>query len=95
MQQSLRTNNYWLNGVLARAQEKPEVLDWARTRLADVKAITTAELSALAKEYLGHARASRATVLPTVEKKGKSGGLSRADLAIGYFNCARSKCESP
>jgi len=41
MQQSLRTNNYWLNGVLARAQEKPEVLDWARTRLADVKAITT------------------------------------------------------
>ena len=41
MQQSLRTNNYWLNGVLARAQKKPEVLDWARTRLADVKAITT------------------------------------------------------
>ena len=71
--QSLRTNNYWLNVVLARAQEKPEVLDWARTRLADVKAITTAELSALAKEYLGHDRASRATVLPTVEKKGKSG----------------------
>ena len=61
MQQSLRTNNYWLNGVLARAQKKPEVLDWARTRLADVKAITTAELSALAKEYLGHARASRAS----------------------------------
>ncbi|MFL6543761.1 MAG: hypothetical protein ACJ8LM_01080 [Candidatus Udaeobacter sp.] len=70
MQQSLRTNNYWLNGVLARAQEKPEVLDWARTRLADVKEITTAELSALAKEYLVHARASHATVLPTVEKKG-------------------------
>ena len=56
----------------ARAQEKPEVLA-GRTRLVDVKAITTAELSALAKEYLGHARASHATVLPTVEKKGKSG----------------------
>ena len=39
--QSLRTNNYWLNVVLARGLEKPEVLDWARTRLADVKAITT------------------------------------------------------
>jgi zinc protease len=73
MQQSLRSNSYWLNYVLARAQEKPQVLDWARTRLADVKAITTAELSALAKEYLGHDRASRATVLPTVEKKGESG----------------------
>jgi zinc protease len=32
MQQWLRTNNYWLNSVLDRAQEKPEVLDRARTR---------------------------------------------------------------
>ena len=73
IQQSLRTNDYWLNSVLARAQEKPEWLDWSRTRLADLEATTTAQLAALAREYLGHARVSRATVLPTVEKKGKSG----------------------
>src|SRR5206468_11496018 len=64
IQQSLRSNSYWLNSVLARAQERPEMLDQARRRLADVEAITTAELGALAKEYLGRTRASRATVLP-------------------------------
>ena len=45
------------------------MLDRARTGLADVEAITTAELGALAKEYLGRTRVSHATVLPTVETK--------------------------
>lgn len=62
--ESLRTNSYWLQSVLARAQEKPEVLDWARSRSADIEAITAAELSALAKQYLGRDRVSRVTVLP-------------------------------
>ncbi|MFM9030004.1 MAG: M16 family metallopeptidase [Opitutaceae bacterium] len=62
--ESLRTNAYWLQSVLARAQEKPEVLDWARSRSADIEAITAAELSALAKQYLGRDRVSRVTVLP-------------------------------
>jgi zinc protease len=62
--ESLRTNNYWGGSVLARAQEKPEVLEWARTRLPDLAAITAAELGALAKAYLGHEHASRVTILP-------------------------------
>jgi zinc protease len=64
IKESLRNNGYWLNSVLARAQEKPEVLDWSRTRLADIEAITTADLGALAKTYLGRDRASRVIVLP-------------------------------
>jgi zinc protease len=64
LRQSLRSNGYWLNSVLAAAQEKPEVLDWTRTRIADNESITTQELSALAKKYLGRNRASRATILP-------------------------------
>jgi zinc protease len=64
IKESLRNNGYWLGAVLARAQEKPETLDWCRTRVADFESITTAELSALAKAYLGHDHASRATVLP-------------------------------
>ncbi|MDB6093184.1 MAG: peptidase domain protein [Verrucomicrobia bacterium] len=64
MRESLRTNEYWLSSVLSRAQEKPETLDWCRNRIADFESITTAELSALAKTYLNHERASRATVLP-------------------------------
>ena len=32
LRESLRSNGYWLSNVLSRAQEKPEMLDWARTR---------------------------------------------------------------
>ncbi|MFZ9747645.1 MAG: M16 family metallopeptidase [Opitutaceae bacterium] len=64
IRESLRTNAYWLQAVLGRAQEKPEVLDWARSRTADLEAATAAELSALARAYLGRERVSRVTVLP-------------------------------
>jgi zinc protease len=64
VKESLRTNNYWGGTVLARAQEKPEVLDWARSLLPDLEVVTAAELSALAKTYLGRERASRVTILP-------------------------------
>ena len=46
-----RTNSYWLT-VLGRAQERPEVLDWARSRRADFESITKADIDALAKAYL-------------------------------------------
>ncbi len=64
LRQARRTNAYWIASVLRRAQEKPAVLDHERTRLADLEAITAAELSALAKTYLGAAKASRVTILP-------------------------------
>ena len=69
-----RDNGYWLTVVLARAQEKPEHLDWARTRLADIEAITPAEISALAAKYLGREHASRATILPA--RNESAGGVS-------------------
>jgi zinc protease len=62
--ENLRNNGYWLTTVLARAQEQPERLDWARTRIADIESVTTEELSALARSHLGRDRASRATILP-------------------------------
>ncbi len=62
--ESVRTNQYWLGNVLSRAQEKPEVLDWCRTRESDITAITKADLDALAKTYLGAAHACRVTVVP-------------------------------
>ena len=65
IRQSVRENSYWLGAVLARAQQKPEVLEWARSRMADVEAITAAELTALAQQYLPEVRASRVIVLPT------------------------------
>ncbi|MBL9213364.1 MAG: insulinase family protein [Opitutaceae bacterium] len=64
LRESARTNQYWLAAVLSRAQERPEVLDWSRSRYADNESITSAELTALAKEYLPAKRASRVTVVP-------------------------------
>ncbi|MCF7688007.1 MAG: insulinase family protein [Cephaloticoccus sp.] len=64
VRESLRTNNYWGDKVLAQAQEKPEVLDWTRSRLPDLESVTAAELSELAKAFLGRDRASRVTILP-------------------------------
>lgn len=66
--ESLRNNGYWLS-VLAAAQEKPQMLDWARDRIADNEAITTAEVNALAKKYLPRERASRVTILPAGKPK--------------------------
>ncbi|MEN3367874.1 MAG: zinc protease [Verrucomicrobiota bacterium] len=66
--ESLRTNGYWLS-VLTPAQEKPQMLDWARDRIADNEAITTSELNALAKKYLPRERASRVTILPAGKPK--------------------------
>jgi zinc protease len=66
--QSMRDNTYWLPRVVARAQEKPERLDWTRMRLADIEAIRPAEISALAAKFLGRERASRATILPATKE---------------------------
>jgi len=67
--ESLRNNGYWLS-VLAPAQEKPEKLDWARTRTSDTEAITVPELNALARKYLAQERASRVTILPAAKSTG-------------------------
>jgi zinc protease len=67
--QSLRENNYWLTSVLGSAQEKPERLEWARTRIADIESVTPGEIGALAAKYLGRERASRATILPAAKEK--------------------------
>jgi zinc protease len=67
LKQSLRTNAYWLGSVLRRPQEKPAVLDNHRNRIAEIESITTVELSALAKQYLGANRVSRVTVLPAAK----------------------------
>ncbi|MFN2475983.1 MAG: insulinase family protein, partial [Chthoniobacterales bacterium] len=64
IRESMRDNTYWLSAVVSRAQEKPEVLDWARTRLSDIEGMTADDVSAPAKKYLAKDRASRATIVP-------------------------------
>ncbi len=69
LRESARTNGYWLGNVLARAQEKPEVLDWCRSRFADFEGITKPEIDALASQYLGDARLCRFTITPIAPEK--------------------------
>lgn len=69
LRQSQRTNSYWLGTVLAAAQEFPKKLEWSRTRLSDNEAITAAELSALAAQYLRPERASQFISLPEAQAK--------------------------
>ena len=68
IRESVRDNGYWLGAVLMRAQEKPEVLDWARSRSADIESISASEISALAKTYFPKSRASRVTILPSKQQ---------------------------
>ena len=67
LRDSARTNGYWVGSVLAKAQEKPEVLAWSRTRYADNESITREELSALAGKYLTSGRASSVAVKPAAK----------------------------
>ncbi len=69
VRESERTNAYWLNAVLGTSQEQPWRLDWARSRAADLAAITKPELDALARAYLDPARALQFTVLPAPSPK--------------------------
>ncbi len=71
LRESDRSNGYWLGSVVGRAQERPEMLDWRRTRYTDNESITVADLNALAKEYLGAARASHVAVLPAEKPAAK------------------------
>lgn len=70
LRQSQRTNPYWLNSVLSAAQEQPERLDWARTRISDTESITASELTALARQYLDPARAHEFISLPAPKQEG-------------------------
>lgn len=54
---SLRQNGYWLN-VIDKLQEFPQRVEWHREREADFDAISVADVSALAKQYLDPKRAS-------------------------------------
>lgn len=64
LRESARTNAYWLEAVLAKAQEKPVVLDWCRNRLADTESIRVEEIAELAKRYLPASRATKIAVYP-------------------------------
>lgn len=68
VRESARTNGYWLGNVVSRAQDKPEVLDWARSRESDMASISKADIDALTKAYLSPDHLSRAIIVPAAKR---------------------------
>lgn len=64
LDKSLRDNNYWLSTVMSQSQSDPKRLDLARTRDADYRSITLAEINALAKKYLQAENALLVSIKP-------------------------------
>ncbi|HEX9782774.1 MAG TPA: insulinase family protein [Opitutaceae bacterium] len=69
IRESARQNGYWLSAVLDEAQSRPEFLDHARTREADYRSITKADLDALAATYFDNGRAARFVVEPAAKSE--------------------------
>jgi zinc protease len=99
IKESERTNSYWLT-VLARAQERPETLDWARTRHDDFQSVSTADLNALAKLYLAPESASKVVIRPYAEAVGgpllaKPGTAAPPSQLSPVFNLPLPKVPTP
>ncbi|HZZ21032.1 MAG TPA: insulinase family protein [Opitutaceae bacterium] len=90
LKESERTNNYWMT-VLGRAQERPETLEWARSRRDDFQSISKAELDALAQLYFSPKSASKVVIKPYITNAGasilqKSGPAQPASQVSPVFN---------
>jgi zinc protease len=68
MREQLRSNGYWLGGVLASCQEDPRPLDWCRDLAKDTEAVSLEELNAIAGKYLGTGKPLRVQLLPETAK---------------------------
>lgn len=60
----IRDNSYWLYYVLEAAQQEPVRLEWPRTREADYRQMTVAQINRLAAKYLGTKKAQLFTAVP-------------------------------
>jgi zinc protease len=67
LEETLRDNGYWLGTVMSRSQQDPARLDLARNRDADYRAITLAEVNALAAAHLGKKQALQVRIRPVEE----------------------------
>ena len=64
LKDSLRSPNYLLSSLVARAQKEPARVAWHRDCVGILTKLRAEELSALAAQYLPRSRASRASIVP-------------------------------
>jgi zinc protease len=59
-------NGYWLKTVLMGSKQHPEKIEWSRSIISDYTAITSEDLQALSKKYLGNGAAAFIVAVPAV-----------------------------
>ncbi len=59
-----RTNNYWLNSVLAGSRRYPMQLDWSRTIEKDYASISPEDIAAIAQKYLQNQKTAQIVITP-------------------------------
>ena len=81
VEETLVDNNYWTYEVIWESQQKPYVLDWARSRSNDYTSITREEVEKLAEIYLVPSNSLRMDVLPVAP--GGAGGSADPETGEG------------
>ena len=71
LKDAVRTNGYWLSSVLTQSTAHPQQLTWPLSILSDFKAVTSAEIGALAEKYLINDKAATAWVVPVPGANGR------------------------
>lgn len=64
LKDSVKSNDYWLNSVLAGSKRHPEQLEWPASMVGDFQGITEDEIEELAERYLVTEKMAKATVRP-------------------------------
>lgn len=70
IEDTLRSNGYWLDVVMGDSQSDPHRLEWARSRADDYDSITVDEVSELAARYLVPGNGARVRILPVPPEGG-------------------------
>jgi zinc protease len=70
LKDSVKSNQYWLQSVLAKSGRHPVQLVWPKSLLSDFSSITSGEIEDLARKYLVGGKKATAIVKPVV--KGQS-----------------------
>jgi len=60
---SVKTNNYWLNSVLFLSSRYPQQLEWAKDLISDYSSINEKELNLLAKKYFQRTKVAKVKVI--------------------------------
>ena len=64
LEESAKTNAYWVD-KMNNSQERPDLLEAARSEVTDYKSITKAQIEELAMRLLGEDKATIVSVAPT------------------------------